>query len=789
MEFGKMKSPNLRQRSLALREKLDDDTLSLQQYKTDAIAILSALYDAERAFQAVDVREDLNKRQAENARKLSQTILALEDATKDGQIERILDTAQERQRVLAGSEGALKVIYDRFVQLEQDSQDKLAGIILGGRVADARKELTRFEERALDASSQKQRENLIRETQQYVDMYSERGEAFRDLVADAQDLGSELQQAFDLTEQQKRLEDFRDGVADVINDLASVAVDHIFDGFFGAADEATAAIQVFTDLFRGDIELLENDVNRLTRQVEDSRIRLSRIDEDESRRIRQLERQRRSLLARAAPGNQRDAERTRQRAQDISFRISALREDFSVRRSRTQEDADRRRNRSIEDALQRRERAQAERPSLVGDIGQTLETAMKNALADRLSGYLTKTAFDTGVGLITAGLGALGIGDLLKGFLGGGSEGDGDGTGTGDQTPAQDGQGDGDTSSTTPPSLEGDADVDGTIKTLTVDPDLATPTVDVAGLIKSAAQATATEGYTVPSVDASGLVKSAVVDAAYMPVSIDVKGRITSAEVSEGSSLPSVPGLKGGISRIALQRDVQKPLVTGLIGTIGTLSITETLEDLPSAPGLEGRIDALTLLDDLSLPMAEGLAGRIDALTIATEATAGLSANIAGIINALTLEGTLPAVTGLTGTVDDILVSPDIDLPSIDGLHGIIDSIGTNFDAPQIDFSGVTATIDDLLLSTDIDTPTVTGLDGRIDSIALDPDIDLPTIRIAATVVLWGRGGDGRGQGGEDPGQLGSGLEGTISSLNRPGKACHSQVSSMPRSTNFLMSR
>ena len=269
---------NLRKRSLALREKLDDDTLSLQQYQTDVIAILRSVYEAERAFQAVDVREDLNKRQAENARKLSQTILALEDTTKEGQIERILDTAQERQRVLAGSEGALKVIYDRFVQLEQDSQDKLAGIILGGRVADARKELTRFEERALDASSQRQRENLIRETAQFVDAYAERGDAFRDLVADAQDLGSELQQAFDLTEQQARLEDFRDGVADVINDLASVAVDHIFDGFFGAADEATAAIQVFTDLFRGDIELLENDVTRLARQVEDSKIRLLRLD-------------------------------------------------------------------------------------------------------------------------------------------------------------------------------------------------------------------------------------------------------------------------------------------------------------------------------------------------------------------------------------------------------------------------------------------------------------------------------------------------------------------------------
>ena len=77
-------------------------------------------------------------------------------------------------------------------------------ILLGLRrdsLKEARDELDRLEERALDASSQRQRENLIRETQQFIDAYAERGEAFRGLVTDAQDLGAELQQAFDLTEQ------------------------------------------------------------------------------------------------------------------------------------------------------------------------------------------------------------------------------------------------------------------------------------------------------------------------------------------------------------------------------------------------------------------------------------------------------------------------------------------------------------------------------------------------------------------------------------------------------------
>ena len=167
---------------------------------------------------------------------------------------------------------------------------------------EAARNLVRLEERTLDASSQSQRENLIRETNQFVESYRERGEAFKDLVAAAQELGGELQQAFDLSEQQRRLEDFRDSVAGVLDNLAGITIDHVFDGFFSAADEAAQAIGTFTDVFRGDIELLANDVTRLARQVEDSKTRLLRLDQDESRRIRQLERQRRSLLARASTG-------------------------------------------------------------------------------------------------------------------------------------------------------------------------------------------------------------------------------------------------------------------------------------------------------------------------------------------------------------------------------------------------------------------------------------------------------------------------------------------------------
>ena len=281
---------------------------------------------------------------------------------------------------------------------------------------EAARDLVRLEEQSLDVSSQRQRENLIRETNQFVESYRERGEAFKDLVAAAQELGGELQQAFDLSEQQRRLEDFRDSVAGVLDNLAGITIDHVFDGFFGAADEAAQAISTFTDVFRGDIELLENDVTRLARQVEDSKTRLLRLDQDESRRIRQLERQRRSLLARASTGNQRDAERTRQRAQDISFRISNLREDFGVRRSRTTEDDNLRRNRAIDDATQRRENVgtRGTDESLISKLLASLTNSLSNTLSSTIS-----TAIASALGGALSGQFS-GLIDSIKGLFGGG---------------------------------------------------------------------------------------------------------------------------------------------------------------------------------------------------------------------------------------------------------------------------------------------------------------------------------------------------------------------------------
>ena len=544
---------SLEKRSQALRQYLSDDTANFVAYASDIEAIDETLQD--------------------------KSLSLLEGVVQARQAQYDDDLRSQRQVEEAKRQENEKTYdFDVF----------LAGLRTKSRHA-ASQDLIRIEERALDASSSRQLEALTRDTQQFVDMYSERGEAFRDLVADAQDLGTELQEAFDLTEQTRRLEDFRDGVADVLQDLASVAVGHIFDGFFGAADEATTAIQTFTDVFRGDIELLENDVTRLARQVEDSKIRLLRLDEDGERRIRQLERQRRSVLARGSTGNQRDAERTRQRSQDISFQIAQVREDAAVRRSRAQEDADRQRNRTIEDAVQRLQRSQErqEGESLLSEIQASLTDATVNALSSAISsglGSLLSSPLEKIAGFLAGGL-VSSLGDLFGGLFGGDGDGDGDGTG-------------------------GTTALDGT---LTIDKeDIALP-----------------EG----ALDLTGQITLALTDITAPVEAVDVTGRISAIdELSESVKLPPVPGLTGGIGRLVLPPGVDRPIVPGLVGEIAQIQLAEGLT-LPTLPPL--RIPVI--YDIPELPEGNVEVGPLEPVGAPGETPTSASAPaepIAGVINA-----------------------------------------------------------------------------------------------------------------------------------------------------------
>ena len=515
---------SLEKRSQALRQYLYDDTAHFGAYASDIEAIDETLTDKSLS--------------------LLEGVVQARQAQYDDDLK-----AQRQVEQAKRQENEKTYDFDVF----------LAGLRTKSRHA-ASQDLIRLEERAFDASSQSQRENLIRETQQFLASYSARGEAFRDLVQDAQGLGDELQQAFDFEVQTRRLEDFRDGVAGVIADLSGVAVDHIFDSFTDSAQVATDAVATFVDEVRGELELLQSDITRLTRFGEDSETRRRRLEEDRDKRLAQLQRQRRTIAARGG-GDQQSIERSRQRSQDLSFRIAEVRENFAVRSARLGEDTDTRRSRLIEDAELRRERFEGRQQGeslprqLLVTLGDSVADKISSALSGALAGLLAGALENPFNSLIEG----------IKGLFGGGA---GDGTQTATSTPSE-----------TTAGTKGDADVDGTIKALTVDPDLATPSVDVAGLIKSASQATdgytapsvdvsgliksamqAAEGYTTPSIDVTGLIKSAVVDASYVPVSVEVKGLITSVMQAPGLQVPTV-NLPGLVNQISVSPDATAPII------------------------------------------------------------------------------------------------------------------------------------------------------------------------------------------------------------------------------------
>ena len=418
-------------------------------------------------------------------------------------------------------------------QKTYDFDALLTGLRTKNRQA-AAQEFVRLEERALDASSQRQRENLIRETAQFVDAYAERGQVFRDLVADAQDLGAELQRAFDLTEQAERLEDFQDSVAGVLENLAGIAIDHIFDSFSDSAQRATDSVQTFVDEVRGELQLLQSDITRLTRFDEDQGTRRERLEEDRDRRLAQLQRQRQALASRAPAGDQRGIERNTQRQQDLTSRITQLREDFAVRLSRFDEDSSTRRSRTIEDATQRRENFESRGSNeglvskLVGSLGDTLSSKITSALSGALAGLLAGALENPFKSLISG----------IQGLFGGG-----------------DGQPDQGS-----PTQPGGQDAQQQIQ-----PEITAPTEPIA--IK-------------------GKVDLSLMDINLPTEAVDLTGRIgTIEELSESVKLPPVPGLTGGIGRLVLPPGVDRPIVPGLTGEIAQIQLAEGLT-LPTLPAL-----------------------------------------------------------------------------------------------------------------------------------------------------------------------------------------------------------
>ena len=558
--------------------------------------------------------------------------IAQSETLRDQSLALLANEVEERQALYEDDLKAQRQVEQAKQQEDEKTYDFdvfLTGLRTKNRQA-AAQDLIRLEERSLDASSQRQRENLIRETNQFVESYRERGDAFRDLVADAQELGGELQQAFDLTEQTMRLEDFRDSVAGVLDNLAGIAIDHVFDGFFGAADEAAQAIGIFTDVFRGDIELLANDVTRLARQVEDSKTRLLRLDQDESRRIRQLERQRRSLLARASTGNQRDAERTRQRAQDISFRISNLRENFGVRRSRTTEDDDLRRNRAIDDARERRENVgtRGTDESLISKLVASLTNSLSNTLSSTISAAIASALSGALSGQFS------GLIDSIKGLFGGGG-------GT-TPTPALPTPGAGSPAITAPTDAVA---IKGAVTLATTDITVPTDAVAIKGAVSLAlTDITAPTAAVKLAGDINTLTVSAV------PPIIYLKGIINELMVDGAAVVPSPIGLSGIINKLTTDP-------AAVIPVVNPAAIIQSITTDPStvipAVNPDAVIRSITTDSAAVVPQVNPAAVVKD-ISVDTNAVVP-AVNPEGVIQILSIDPTVPPITvDMTGNVNEL---------------------------------------------------------------------------------------------------------------------------------------
>ena len=381
---------------------------------------------------ASQIEKDLAKERADAEESASEAAIAARKKQADASIaaaERVID------RTIDG------------LEREQAAREKQADDAARA-VEQAQRGVGRLQERTLDAESSRGLQVVQREVQQAIDRYTQSGDAYagvvRELTGLHQELGGAIEEAF----RADRIERFREGVEGVVQDLASVTLDHVFDFFIDDTDRASEAVRTLSD----GVQLLESDFLRLSRSDEDADTRRQRLEEDRDRRLNQLRRQQRTLAARAPEGDQRALEQNIQRQQDISFRIAETREDFGVRLGRLGEDTDTSRSRFLEDAARRLSEVESRQSGegLGSELADVLENAVKRALAAQLSGYLTGAIFDKGVSLITAGLGALGIKEAISGLLGrlGIGGGDGDGTGTPALTTPDAGAGTGGTTST-----------------------------------------------------------------------------------------------------------------------------------------------------------------------------------------------------------------------------------------------------------------------------------------------------------------------------------------------------
>ena len=263
----------------------------------------------------------------------------------------------------------------------------------------------------------------------------------------------------------------------------------------------------------------------------------------------------------------------------------------------------------------------------------------------------------------------------------------------------------------------------GTIALMRADITAPTTATVLQGVINADVNVLTAQG--VASLDVKGVITSIALQTGIAAPSLDgLTGLITNLALAEGVAAPALDNYDVLINSVAFSEDIDYPNLPSYEATIGSISFAEGVAftlpdsvvinsiafaegvDFPSIPQQELIIASVAFAEGVSAPALPAYEALIGSIKFAEGVSIGLSVSVAGIINALTLEGTIPAVAGITGAISSL-------------------SIAAGEDAPN--------------------PPSVDGIAGIIDSLTLDPSITLPTIRIPATAVVGPVTGGGEG--------------------------------------------
>ena len=605
---------------------------------------------------------------------------------------------------------AASLVVGQFEEVDQSTAEALQ------RLGDIRQDFDRLQTRFGSAVRVRQFESVDRQAQrlreslrQLLVGLGENGEAvarldgeLSELVESLGQFGYQAEQTLDQARIDERIEDIRDGIVDVVDDLANITISHLFDSLTSETDTAVEAAR-----------------RRLAEFNEDRAIGLARQDEDQDRRLRRLELARRRILSRRPTGDQRAFERFQDRLAESSQRIAQAREDAALRRSRFEEDTARRRQR-LEEAVGRAEGQEG----LGGKITTALEQATINALSSAIAtglSSLLKGPLDSIASFLGGGLASL-FGDLF-GKLFGGGDGDGDG--------------DGDTQDS--PMPEGDADVTGTLSEVKTDENTTLPDITgLAGTLSEVKVSTAAPATTLPSITGlSGVLGEVTTsDATTLPSIKNLKGGLKDIVLQSNADRPIVPGLKGGITNIVLQNNASLPSVDGLNAVVDSVVFTDDA-DFPSLPLYEATISSIAFGEDVEPPELSTFDGVISSLALGTGVTLPDIDDFKSVIESISFaEGVdLPNLPSYQLLIAGITFAEGVDVPDLPSYEALINSIGFAEGVDFPDIPGYAGIINSIAFAEGIDFPDIPAYEAVINSIGFAEGVDFPDIPSYEAVI------------------------------------------------------